>query len=95
MPTAHLGGSGGMLPPENFENFDSLRVFLMHSGSSFFTRAFFCKHPAAELCCYHELIIVWACDKMGGSAPAPPQNELTKRTLTVLDLKKLQSRAIG
>ena len=35
MPTAHLGGSGGMLPLENFGNFDSLRAFLMHSGSSF------------------------------------------------------------
>ena len=35
MPTAHLGGSGGMLPQKIFGNFDSLRVFLMHSGSSF------------------------------------------------------------
>ena len=37
-------------PPENFGNFDSLRAFLIHSGSSFwtdlvaiFTQALFCK----------------------------------------------------
>ena len=28
-------GVWGHAPPENFGNFDSLRAFLMHSGSSF------------------------------------------------------------
>ena len=69
MPTALLGGSWGHALPENFGNFNSLRAFLMHSGSSFwtdlvviFTRAIFCKHP--ELYCCN----VWAYDKMGGGS---------------------------
>ena len=44
-------GSGGHASPENFGNFDSLRAFLMHSGSSswtdlvaVFTRALYYKH---------------------------------------------------
>ena len=32
-PTAHLGGSGGHAPPENFGNLDSLRAILRHSDS--------------------------------------------------------------
>ena len=30
-------GVWGHAPPKNFGNFDSLRAFLMHSGSSFWT----------------------------------------------------------
>ena len=37
MPTVHLGGIWGHAPPENFGNFDSLRAFLMQSGTSFWT----------------------------------------------------------
>ena len=62
-------GIWGHAPPENFGNFNTLRAFLMHSGSSFWTdlvaisiRALFCKHP--ELFCCN--FIVCACDKMGG-----------------------------
>ena len=47
-------GVWGHAPPENFGNVDSLRVFLVHSGSSFwtdlvaiFTRA---KHPELYCC---------------------------------------------
>ena len=68
-------GVWGHAPPENFGNFDSLRVFLMHSGSSFgselvaiFIRALLqTSRIMTELCCYN--VIVWACDKMGGLSP--------------------------
>ena len=68
MPTAHLGGSGGMLPHKILE-ISTLRVFLMHSGSSFgseLVEILFLQTSRimTELCCYN--FIVWACDKMGG-----------------------------
>ena len=68
-------GVWGHAPPENFGNFDSLRAFLMQSGTSFWTD--FCSNfyfstlqtprIMTELCCCN--FVVWACDKMGGLSP--------------------------